>query len=198
MEYKMPERNHRGRIEPRSEWEMTREPPTAMSTLPTKLLLPYPSWVTYFFRGALAIYETGVLSFAVWILHKWQQFGPVKGVELPFPRERYTIPLVAIVAGLLANLSALVAVIVKRYHVAGLWRWMALMDVAVGVLGIYGSIMMTTQAGGERKEVEIPWLDNHSIFASLLFALGIAHSISCLGGLVGMRLVAVRRREFAR
>ncbi|KAK4445846.1 hypothetical protein QBC34DRAFT_441265 [Podospora aff. communis PSN243] len=197
MEHKVPERSHRGRMELRSEWEMPREPPTAMSTLPKELLLPYPAWSTYFFRGMLAIYETGVLAFAVWVFHRWQQFEPVRGVELPFPKDRYTIPLIVIVAALLANLSALVAIIAKRYHVAGLWRWMALMDAAVGALGIYGSIMMTTRSEGGRKGADIAWLDNHNIVAALLFALGTAHSISCLGGLVGMRLVAIRRKDLA-
>jgi hypothetical protein len=172
MEHKMQERSHRGRIELRSEWDMTREPPTVMSTLPRELLLPYPAWATYFFRGMLAIYETGVLAFAVWVFHRWQQFEPVKGVELPFPKDRYTIPLIVIVGALLANLSALVGIIAKRYHVAGLWRWMVLIDAAVGALGIYGSTMMTTRSEVGRKGVEIPWLGSHNIVAALLFALG--------------------------
>lgn len=174
MENKTPERlgNRRMRKEFPSEWEITREPPTVMSTLPRELLLPYPPWATYLSRGTVAVYEAGVLASVAWVFTKWQGYEPDNENGIPFPAERYTIPLVIIVAALLVNLSALIATIMKRYHVAGLWRWMTVLDAAVGGLSIYGSIMMTSHADKERKGADVPWLANHATAAALLFALG--------------------------
>ncbi|KAK0649163.1 hypothetical protein B0T16DRAFT_409537 [Cercophora newfieldiana] len=172
MEYKTQERNDKGRIELPSEWETTQEPPTAMSTLPRELLLPYPAWTTYLFRGTVAVYETGVLAFAVWLFTKWQRYKPDDGNGLPFPKERLAIPLIVMVAALLTNLSALIATATKRYHVAGLWRWAALLDAAVGALGLYGSITMTTGADNGKNMAEIPWHRHYTTAATMLFALG--------------------------
>lgn len=176
MEHKMTSRDSRGRIELRSEheWEQRPEPPTALAVLPRELLLPYPPWVTYFFRGTLAIYETAALAFTVWVFTKWQEYEPDLGRGFLFPRDRYAIPLIVIVAALLGNLSAVVAIIMDRYHVAGLWRWMVFVDAAVGALGLYGSITMSGISHNDpwEKDLEVPWLGSHNAATALLFTLG--------------------------